>query len=190
MCGRFFIDNNIISLIKQIQNDSEFSNEIFPGDILPSQNAWVITKNNNKFNAKEIKWGFKYSGKLIINVRSETASQKRMFSNALEKRRCIVPACGFYEWNKNKEKFKFTRKDDDTLFMAGIYDAEDDGERFAILTTKANGSMSPVHDRMPLIIEKDQVRKWLEENDDYKNIIEQIPVDLNSQSDFEQLKLF
>ena len=191
LCGRFYINNDIISLIKRLKSDSEFSLEISAGDIFPSQKAWIITKDNNKFDAKEIKWGFKNgSSGLIINVRSETVFQKKMFCNAIEKRRCVIPSSGFYEWSTTKEKYKFFRKDNEALFMAGIYDADDDGERFAVLTTEANKSVSDIHGRMPLILEKSQVRKWLNENDEYKEILEQTPVELKRESDFEQLKLF
>lgn len=191
LCGRFYINNDVISLIKRLKSDNEFSCEISPGDIFPSQKAWIITKHNNNFGAKEIKWGFKNSNNgLIINVRSETVFQKKMFSKAVEKRRCVIPSSGFYEWSAIKEKFKFYRKDHDTLYMAGIYDTNDDGERFAVLTTEANSSVSDIHGRMPLILEKNQVRKWLNETDEYKEILEQTPVDLDRKSDFEQLKLF
>ena len=113
-----------------------------------------------------------------------------MFSKAVEKRRCVIPSSGFYEWSTIKEKYKFFRKDEETLYMAGIYDTNDDGERFAVLTTEANSSVSDIHGRMPLILEKNQVRKWLNETDEYKYILEQTPVELNRKSDFEQLKLF
>lgn len=116
--------------------------------------------------------------------------QKKMFCNAIEKRRCVIPSSGFYEWSIIKEKYKFFRKDDEVLYMAGIYDTDDNGERFAVLTTEANASVLDIHGRMPLILEKSQVRKWLNENDEYKEILEQTPVELNREPDFEQLKLF
>ncbi len=191
MCGRFYINNEVISLIKKLKNDSEFSCEISPCDILPSQTAWVIIKDSNNFGARKIEWGFKNaSSGLIINVRSETVFQKKMFCKAVEKRRCVIPSSGFYEWSAEKEKFRFYRKDKDILFMAGIYDTDESGERFAVLTTEANLSVLGIHDRMPLILEKNQVRKWLGKNDEYKEILAQTPVELNRKSDYEQLKLF
>jgi putative SOS response-associated peptidase YedK len=108
----------------------------------------------------EIKcWGFPgfMDKQLVINARSESAMEKKMFCDAVERRRIVIPAAGFYEWNRQKEKSTFTRKDSSVLYMAGIYRRYEDGDRFAILTTAANESMEPVHDRMPLILDKDEI---------------------------------
>ena len=69
----------------------------------------------------------------------------------------MIPAKGFWEWNKSKEKFSFERTDSQVLFMAGCYDCIDGQDRFVILTTEANSSVKPVHDRMPLILERNEL---------------------------------
>ncbi len=191
MCGRYCINEDTIKLVKQMKSDSEFSSEICPGDIYPSQKAWIIIKDVKKFKVKDIKWGFKNSsGKIIINVRSESAEQKKMFSLAVKNRRCVVLSSGFYEWNSHGEKFKFLRNDSEALFMAGIYDVQNGEERFAVLTTMANESVSKIHSRMPLILEKEQIRTWLRESEDYKEILNQKPVQVKYENDYQQLKLF
>lgn len=87
--------------------------------------------------------------------------EKRMFQNGIHYHRAVIPAAGFYEWSRQKEKNTFYRKDGKPLYLAGFYDRFDKEDRFVILTTVANASMRPVHDRMPLVLEKDQIRSWL-----------------------------
>ena len=107
-------------------------------------------------------WGLKNPrGGLIINARAETALQKPMFAAGVENRRLIIPAEKFYEWNGNKDKFTFCRPDSDVIYLAGFYDMSGNREAFVILTTAANDSMFPVHDRMPLMIEEKDVPDWL-----------------------------
>ncbi len=82
---------------------------------------------------------------------------KKTFRDSVEHRRIVIPAAWFYEWNRKKEKNIFYRKEQPVLFMAGIYKRYQGEERFVILTTKANASMEPVHDRMPLILEENEI---------------------------------
>ena len=80
---------------------------------------------------------------------------KPAFQNGILYHRILVPASGFYEWNHLKEKNSFTRSDAATLYIAGFCDWFENERRFVILTTAANDSMVKVHDRMPLILEKE-----------------------------------
>ncbi len=89
---------------------------------------------------------------MIFNARSESVLEKRMFRESTLHRRIVVPAAWFYEWNQRKEKNIFSSKEQPAIFMAGIYNYDQEEERFVILTTAANESMKPVHDRMPLIL--------------------------------------
>ena len=73
----------------------------------------------------------------------------------------LIPASGFYEWSRLKEKNTFFRYDAALLYMAGFCVWFEDERRFVILTTAANESMRKVHDRMPLILEKEQLADWL-----------------------------
>ena len=84
-----------------------------------------------------------------------------MFSESLACKRVVIPAVWFYEWNQNKEKNIFYQKGKSLLFMAGLYYCAPDGERFVILTTQANESMSPVHDRIHLLLEENEVFSWI-----------------------------
>ncbi len=106
-----------------------------------------------------------------INARSETAASSGMFRGALAARRCIVPADAFYEWKvlpDGKQPYAIARRDDTPLAFAGIWEGwrAPDGEimwTFAIMTTSANGTMSQLHERMPVILEPADWPVWLGE---------------------------
>lgn len=102
----------------------------------------------------------------------------------------MVPATWFYEWNRKKEKNIFYRKDKPVLFMAGIYNRCQGEDRFVILTTKANASMEPVHDRMPLILEPEEINSWIYEKEKAQQLLQKVPGVLERRTEFEQLTLF
>jgi putative SOS response-associated peptidase YedK len=105
----------------------------------------------------------------MINARSETVDQKPAFRTAIRFRRCIIPASGFYEWQKvegKKHPFYITLKDDRPMLFAGVWDhwKATDGtvvESFTILTTITNDLIKPLHDRMPVILDTNDINLWL-----------------------------
>ena len=138
-----------------------------------------------------MKWGFPHwKGKeVIINAKSETAAEKKMFSAALHQRRCIMPSTGFYEWarteGKSKIKFRFNTPDSPMVYLAGMYSdftsKESDEqltERFVILTRTANSDIEDVHNRMPVILYKDEIVRWLKNLEYAKFIMERDTVRL------------
>jgi len=120
------------------------------------------------FNTSDLK-----SARKPINARSETVATSPMFRAAFARRRCLVPAAAFYEWKATpagKEPFAITRADGDPLAFAGIWEGwrAPDGEvlrTFAILTTAANRQVSALHDRMPVILERETWPMWVGEQD-------------------------
>jgi len=167
MCGRytFFTDKElqeVDEIIDQISNEIQLekmkTGEIFPTDVAP-----VLLPRDDIAIPRLMVWGFpNFRNKgVIINARSETAGEKKLFGPSLERRRCVVPSTGFYEWDAEKKKFLFNMPDSRMLYMAGIYNRFDGEDRFVILTTGANASMADVHDRMPVIIPKDRILDWL-----------------------------
>jgi putative SOS response-associated peptidase YedK len=111
---------------------------------------------------------------VLINARAETAHERPMFSKCLETRRCIVPSTGFYEWKhvggkSGKEKYLIREGGRPVLYMAGLYNRVQDAAgnpyvAYVILTTAANGSIAPLHDRMPVVLHDDEQRMaWLRE---------------------------
>ena len=144
------------------------------GEVFPTDNASVVGLENGKPSVLLMKWGFpKHDGKgIVINARSESASHKRMFQESFANQRCVIPSTGFFEWTKgrgaDKQKFLFNMADDPMLYMAGLYadylqqnDSEQALSRFVILTKKANNCMSDIHNRMPVILYKSEIRRWL-----------------------------
>ena len=162
MCGVYHIDNKTVKEIQEIVHEITCKlNQT--GDIYPSQSAIVITGRKHKLIAEVMKWGFPhFQGKgLHINARAETVLEKRTFRNSALYHRCVIPACHFYEWDMSKNKATFYREDNSSLFFAGIYNSFEGENRFIILTTEANDSVIKVHDRMPLILERDEIEDWI-----------------------------
>ena len=163
MCSRYHVDNKTIAEIQKIVSIVEQSALTCSGDICPSDSAPVIDNSASGLRLRTMKWGFpKAEGKgLLINARAETADQKPAFRESLTHRRCVVPVSRFYEWDKVKRKTTFSRPDSRLLCFAGVYRVDDSGPRFVILTTEANESVLPVHERMPLIIDREQATEWI-----------------------------
>ncbi len=82
------------------------------------------------------------------------------------------------QWNSQKEKVTFKRTDSAVLYMAGLYQRFEEGNRFVILTTEANESMKPVHNRMPVILDKSELESWVFDNDFMRYVLERTPVEL------------
>lgn len=127
-------------------------------------------------------WGYPgFDGKKsIINARGETAAEKRTFADSVANRRCIIPASGFYEWSADKKRHLFELPGEDTVYLAGIYKEFDGQERCCIITTAPNESVAPVHDRMPLVLKQDQLRLWLESDDEALGLLQSVPPELTS----------
>lgn len=194
MCGRFFIDESTLKEIVKIINsiDQNIYNRDFQSDIYPTNLSPVISaiKKDTKIDSKI--WGyphFKNKG-VIINARSETVLEKKIFANGIKNNRSIIPATHFYEWNENKEKNTLTRKDLKTMYMAGFFDTFQGEDRFVILTTEANDSMIKIHNRMPLILEESQIEDYLMKEDKLEYILNQVPTKLESYSKIEQQSMF
>ena len=160
--------------------------------VFPSQKATVIMGRERHLEAEQMLWGFpRFDGKgLLINARAETAAERHTFRESVLHRRCVIPAKGFWEWNKSKEKFSFERPDAQVMFMAGCYDCFDGQERFVILTTEANPSVKPVHDRMPLILERNELEDWVTDDGAAEHFLHKTPVLLEREAEYEQMSLF
>lgn len=198
MCGRYYVDDETAREIEKIIRIAdekvrrETSVKLQPKDIHPTDIAPVLTASADGIICAQQKWGLPGFEKkqVIFNARSETALEKKIFREGLDKRRIVVPATWFYEWNRKKEKNIFYRKDKPVLFMAGIYNRCQGDDRFVILTTKANASMEPVHDRMPLILEPEEINTWIYEKEKAHQLLQKVPGVLERRTEFEQLTLF
>lgn len=159
MCGRYYLMKRINEVLKDMQLDviQYLSSK---EDCRPQQFLPVIVEDNGQMKVKKMKWGYttSYSSRLLINARSETILEKRMFKEDILMRRCLILANGFYEWDSHQHQIAFEPKDE-ALFMAGIYNQN---EEFVIITKSANETMQPVHSRMPVMIPKEEISHWFE----------------------------
>ena len=194
MCCRYYYSDKIAY---EVEDDLQFpSGELATreGDITPGmETRGIIRKKSNGSDIvlSDLFWGITSKDKkLIINARAESVTEKPMFAESFGNRRCILPAAGFYEWDINKTRFMFKRTDEKPIYLAGFYDLSENRDSFVILTTAANASMKPVHDRMPVMIDKGNVRNYLKDSVAAIEMINEPMLELDRSSDYEQLSLF
>jgi putative SOS response-associated peptidase YedK len=179
MCGRYQIaaEDDIIEMreildeiSKRYKSAPEAVAAVKTGEACPTDTSPVLIQGKQKPQAVLMKWGFpKQGGGVIINARAETAEEKPTFRLSLESRRCVVPTVGFFEWRqeggRKKTKYLFRLPGAKMLYLAGLYGVFQDGPRswagYVVLTSPANASVSPYHDRMPLVLMPDEIGPWL-----------------------------
>ena len=137
-----------------------------------------------------MKWGYQLPGTLVINARSETAAEKPLFRKSLAARRCVIPSTAFYEWDAAKRKYQFTLPGENILYMAGLYDHRDGEDCYCILTTAANPSVQPIHNRMPLVLPQPAADRWLLDDTAVNSILTMVPPLLHKTSAEQQLSLW
>lgn len=168
MCGRFksntLVQLNQIKSIFNIKNIKLSKEEVnnLNKEISPGMKAPIIT---NDFIIETQSFGLlKWDNKgLIFNSRTETVSTNKFFKNDFELNKCVIPASSYYEWQKQlntKIKYQFT-KEDQLLFLAGFYKKENNEKHFSIITKQATKDISFIHDRMPLLLNKEEAYNWL-----------------------------
>ena len=179
MCGRYRLSRRkqlVEEYFDSVSSEEEWSARY---NIAPTQSVPVI-RQNPKEPMRELslmRWGLIPSwskdssdAARMINARSETASTKPAFRDALKSRRCLIPADGFYEWardGKTKQPFCFEVNQGQLFAFAGLWDRWKDPsgnwiKPCSILTTTPNAVTSAVHDRMPVILDPDSCDLWLD----------------------------
>ena len=180
MCGRYFWNDDAEDeFLEDFPDLAGVVRRLRAGDYTPGMSAPALAADfsgiagaagvaeNARFGSgirmEPLLWGFPGfdKGRLLINARAESVKDRPTFADSFAGRRCALPAAGFYEWDKKKEKVIFTLPDRQILYLAGIYRPYGDENRFVVLTREANASMEPVHDRMPLILSGDEVLPWV-----------------------------
>lgn len=201
MCGRYYVDDDtakeIEKLVRQVDEKmrrkaSSCKVEIAAKDIHPTELAPILAGSGSGPECLWQRWGFPgfRKSQVIFNARCESVLGKPMFREAVLHRRAVIPAAGFYEWDQQKQKYIFCREGGGPLFLAGCYRKYEDGYRFVILTTRANASMEPVHDRMPLILEQEEAVDWLLEDDAPEELLRKSPPLLERRTEYEQMSIF
>ncbi|KAF5065491.1 putative SOS response-associated peptidase YedK [anaerobic digester metagenome] len=170
MCGRYemFINpenREMMRIVKDIENKYGAKNNMRTGEIFPTNIVPILSCDSSNITPELLIWGFpKFHSKgVIINSRAETAIDKPTFKRSLLERRCVIPSTGFYEWKQDasKQKYRFNLPESENLYMAGIWNEFKDEKRFVILTTAANNSMVDIHNRMPVILEREKIEDWI-----------------------------
>lgn len=150
-------------------------------NVAPTNDVYVVLEDGEARRLDAFRWGLVPAwakepriGARMINARAETLSGKPAFKSAFRRRRCIVPADGFYEWKvvpgqKAKQPYYIRRADGEPLAFAGLWELWRGPDRpqgplrtATVITTAANETMAPVHDRMPAILPPGDWDRWLD----------------------------
>ena len=176
MCGRFTLHSRDRIKLKGSQAlDLPFEARY---NIAPSQKILAIADYGSGPEVRSLVWGlipsWSTDGKGFINARSETLEDKPSFSESFQRRRCLIPADGFFEWRnvgRSKQPYYFQLIDESQFALAGIWDqwrnAQSSITSCAIITTAANELVEPLHDRMPAILKPDSYDVWLDPKTDH-----------------------
>jgi putative SOS response-associated peptidase YedK len=178
MCGRFTLRTPARDLVEifELLREPDLSPRY---NVAPTQNVAVVRQDGKSRELSMMRWGLVPSwskdpkaGPPLINARSETIATKPSFRTAFKRRRCLIPADGFYEWQKkadSKTKIPhYIRMAKDRAFaFAGLWECwhGNDGSALdscTIVTTDANDLMRPLHDRMPVILPEENFAQWLD----------------------------
>jgi len=174
MCGRFYLFSTGAAVADLF--DLAVPIEVAPRyNIAPSQPVAVVRLGEHGRELTALRWGLitpwaKDAKCAPINARAETAADKPTFRHAMRKRRCLIPADGFYEWmrqGKAKQPFCFRLIEDKPFAFAGLWDRWEGPagpvETCCILTTEANELVRPAHDRMPAMLDRPYFEQWLDQ---------------------------
>jgi putative SOS response-associated peptidase YedK len=196
MCGRYFRRGDKQRIAEAFHLGQLPEGFVLPPDynVAPTTFQPVIRLNRDTGEREVVlmRWGLipyfvksadEFKGFSTINARAENVQERALWRRPFEKRRCLVPADGFYEWqkidNKTKRPFVYTLNNGKPFAFAGLWDAWKDPKNgewlqtFAITTTIANELAAEVHDRMPVILHPRDYDRWLQRDE-----ASQLPVDL------------
>jgi len=189
MCTRFYIKKtnaellDIMEAAKRSALTRKFLEKLAKpllteGEIRPTDLVPVIASNQKEQRAVfPMKWGFTLhpKGSPLVNARVETAAEKPTFREAWERRRCVIPASWYFEWEhftspdgktKTGAKYMLQSMDSTVTWLCGLYRFEDDLPVFTVLTREPGEELIRLHDRMPLILPADKVNDWIRPSQD------------------------
>ncbi len=184
MCGRFDLDASLPEIREIIKaTDLDFR----AGEIFPTNTALVLTADDRDMKPDAMVWGFPKFGQrkgVVFNARADTALKKPMFRKALIQNRVVIPTSGFYEWKTmpsmdKKARFLFKEPGQEITWLAGFFNIFQGESRFTMLTTNANDGMAEYHDRMPIVLHKDERLDWLQ-GDHLDYFLKRVPPELDA----------
>ena len=186
MCGRYSLAIDMRGLEGRFAVRGEGLGYQPRFNIAPTQEVLTVTSDGTGNSAQLMKWGLIPSwakdpamGQRMINARAETVAQRPTFRNALRKRRCLIPADGFYEWMNTptgRKPMRIILKSGEPFGFAGLWEvwrAPDGGllRSCTIITTASNEMMKSIHDRMPVILSREAEAGWLDQGADGPNAL-------------------
>lgn len=192
MCGRYTLSTPVGALAEEFGLGGALPDLPASYNIAPTQEVPAILGNDGGRRLEMLRWGLIPAwaddpgiGARMINARSETAAEKPSFRRAFRNRRCLIPADGFYEWQKapgGKQPYHIRMRDGRPFAFAGLWESWGrDGEEIrscTILTTTANALVGEIHDRMPVILARDAYDVWLDpdsESDELAGLLAPYP---------------
>ena len=181
MCGRFTLTVEALELVAAAQELAQALFDDIPHrpryNVAPTQEHPIVRAAGEDLNAETARWGLvnswakdaKRAGRQI-NARSETAARSRAYARPFKRKRCAIPADGWYEWSGPKEARQphwIHHADREPFLFAGLYEVwypEPDQPQttFTILTTDANDALASIHERMPVLMPQARLDDWLD----------------------------
>lgn len=180
MCGRYTLFAEFDEILDRFDIEASIDQELYnPSyNIAPSHSVLSVINDGTRNRLGYLRWGFvptwakdEKIGYKMINARAETLAEKPSFREAYKHRRCLVVADSFYEWKKgadnSKTPMRITLKSEKLFAMAGIWERWKTPEgkplfTCSIITTTSNELMKDIHDRMPVILNKEDEQTWLD----------------------------
>ncbi len=170
MCGRYSLHSNpeVVALMFGLSEVPAYQPRY---NIAPASQVLIARQEGELRGAAMVKWGLvprwakdPAMGTRMNNARAETVAEKPSFREAYRKRRCLIPANGFYEWkleNGVKQPYYIHPSAGELFAFAGLWEQWNDLQTCAVITTEANARMAAVHERMPVIVAPDEYSAWL-----------------------------
>ena len=185
MCGRYSLIADLGELARRFEFDGDWLALESAYNIAPTQDVLTVvggeTRRGGFMRWGLVPWWAKDAsiGSRMINARAETVAEKPAFRDALRRRRCLVIADGFYEWQRtgdSRRPMRVVIRSGEPFAFAGLWSVwkDPDGNRVpscAIITTTANDLLRPVHDRMPVVLPREMEALWLDSNVDDPNML-------------------
>ena len=193
MCGRYYRRSDKQKIAEIFRTGVPTTFEILPSyNVAPQTMQPVVVFNKKTLEREllEMRWGLvpywasdPKMGYSTINAKAETLTTSPVFREAIQRRRCLVPADGFYEWQptgrKKKQPFAFALRDGSLFALAGLFDVWKDKQTgqalfsYSVITTDPNELLEPFHNRMPVILNPADYERWMAPAEPH-----QLPVDL------------
>ena len=176
MCGRYSLTADPEELARRFEFAGDWTALMPRYNIAPTQQVLAVVGGDERRGGL-MRWGLiphwakqRKSGRPLINARAETVAERPAFRAAFRRRRCLVLADGFYEWQRTggrKRPMRIVLDSEEPFAFAGLWSVwtDPEGQRIsscAIITTEANELLRPIHDRMPVILPRDAEEFWLD----------------------------